>query len=279
MINFKQLPLFQANLKISFGILFFSFLTAACSDKVNVTELCDNNVEFCDQIRADNWCKAERISLLVNHDRVKNNNRDDDKYKLLITYEGYIKCMSLAAQIQHIKLKEKTTKRINNLNNAQANFAQLSTEVAHSNHPHILYYLWSRNTNEQALAELLVLEGTEALNNSTSQYHLATYYVKRDRKKTLGLLYRALELHEPDTTLNPEILETLATIFTNKKQYKQAYIWLRAYQLLLEKPNKMLEQSLKSYQVVGDLNTEFLDDVASSTLDKILAGKFTSPNY
>ncbi|MBU2871469.1 DUF2989 domain-containing protein [Colwellia sp. E2M01] len=279
MINFKQLAQTRSVRTIGLLLMVFCFLLSGCSDKVNIAQLCDENKTICEEISADNWCKAERIDVVVHSVNVKNNNLDDDKYKLLVAYEGYIKCMSLAAQIQHIKLKEKTTKRKNNLYTAQAKLEQLTTEVAHSKNPHILYYQWSRNSNEEALADFLALEGTKQLESSMGQHHLATYYIKRDTQKTLGLLYRSLELHQPEAELNPEILMSLATILTNKKQYKQAYIWLRAYQLSLGKPDKMIESNLKSYQSVGNLNADFLDDVADSTLDKIQAGKFKSPSY
>ena len=252
---------------------------SACDDGVNLAQLCGDNKEICDDFGQDSWCKSQRIEVTLNRIKVKNNNLDANKYNLLIAYEGYIKCMSLASQIQHIKLKEKTTFRNNNLFKAKAHLSQLSEQSANSKHPHLLYYRWSRESNDLALEELLQLEGSAILENSTAQYHLATYYIKRDSNKTLGLLYRALELHQPGTELSAEILQTLVTIFTNKKQYKQAYIWLRTYQLLQDKPDKVIETSLNNYQQAKKLDADFLDEVASTTLNKIEAGEFTSPNY
>jgi len=187
--------------------------------------------------------------------------------------------MELASQIQHIKLKEKTTLRKNNLLKAKANLSLLAEQNEDSKHPHLLFYFWSRHANELALAELLKLEGTEVLENSTAQLHLATYYIKRDSKKTLGLLYHALELHEPGTVLSPEILQSLATIHTKQKQYKQAYIWLRSYQLIQTQSDKMIESSLNNFKERHDLDASFLDKVANSTLDKIQSGEFSSPKY
>jgi len=260
------------------AVLLTLFLTG-CGDNVNLAQLCEDNVEICNELGQDSWCKSERRDVVLNRIKVKNENLDTDKYNLLIAYEGYIKCMSLASQIQHIKLKEKTTLRKNNLLKAKANMSLLSEQSVNSKHPHLLYYYWSRESNDLALAEFLQLEGSEILENSTAQFHLATYYIKRNTKKTLGLLYHSLELHQPGTELSPEVLQTLATIFTQKKQYKQAYIWLRTYQLLLDKPDEMIETSLISYQQAKQLDAQFLDEVASTTLAKIEAGKFTSPNY
>lgn len=250
---------------------------SSCSDNANLTKVCANNVAICSELKEDSWCKRERKNVLITKVKVKNNNLDADKYQLLLGYEHYIKCMSLASQIQHIKLKEKTTLRKDNVIVAKAGLAQLTEETSHSKHPHLLYYQWSRESNEIALSDLLKLEGSNQLENSIAQYHLATYYIKRNSTKTIKLLYRSLELHNPDTELNPEILQSLVTIFTKKKQYKQAYIWLRTYQLLLDKQDDMIEVSLQSYQRAAELDASFLDDVASTTLDKINDGEFSSP--
>ncbi|KGJ87652.1 DUF2989 domain-containing protein [Colwellia psychrerythraea] len=279
MINSRIIKLLKWSCANKLGMVLLLLFISGCGDKVNLTKLCNDNPEICNEFGQDSWCKTERIEVALNRIKVKNNNLDGDKYSLLVAYEGYIKCMSLASQIQHIKLKEKTTLRKNNLLKAKANLSELSDKNVNSKHPHLLYYYWSRESNELALEEFLQLEGSPELENSTAQYHLATYYIKRDNNKTLGLLYRALELHEPGTVISAEVLQTLVTIFTKKRQYKQAYIWLRTYQLSLDKPDKMIENSLINYQESAKLNADFLNKVASSTLSKIEAGEFTSPNY
>ena len=63
------------------------------------------------------------------------------------------------------------------------------------------------------------------------------------------------------------------------RQYKQAYIWLRIYQLLQDEPDEIFETSLNSYQQENALDADFLNKVASSTLAKIESGQFTSPSF
>ncbi len=279
MINFRK----SKQGTISFIPVFCSILLmlslSSCDDSANLSQLCSDNAEICNDFGQDSWCKSQQINVALNRIKVKDNNLDVDKYNLLIAYESYITCMSLASQIQHVKLKEKTTFRKDNLLKAKAKLSALSEQNANSKHPHLLYYYWSRESNDLALAELLQLEGDPILENSTAQYHLATYYIKHDSNKTLGLLYHALELHQPGTQLSPEILQTLVTIFAKKRQYKQAYIWLRTYQLLQDEPDEIIETSLKNYQQTKALDAGFLDKVASTTLAKIEAGQFTSPSY
>lgn len=261
------------------GALVFLVFITGCNDATNLTKVCKKHTEICHELKEDTWCKSERKDVILTTVKIKNSNLDEDKYKLLIAYEDYVKCMGFASQIQHIKLKEKTTLRKNNLYQARANLALLSEETSTSKHPHLLYYQWSRESSDSSLEQLLKLEGTNAAQNSTSQYHLATFYVKRDKRKTLSLLYRSLELHDPGTELHSEILLTLSSIFTKNGQYKLAYIWLRAYQLTLEKPNETIENSLISFQKEKKLDGDFLDNVAENTLAQIEQGTFISPKF
>ncbi len=254
-------------------------LLTSCDNKPNLAQLCKNNKEICDEYGKDSWCKVQRNNVSLAKLALKKSQQDVEKFTLMVAYEGYIKCMELASQIQHIKLKEKTTMRKNNLLKGKASLASLVEETQSSDHPHLLYYHWSRTANREALEKFLALEGTPALENSIDQHHLATYYVKREPKKTLSLLYRALELHDPSATLDPEILQTLATIFTNKKEYKQAYIWLKAFYLAQEKPDKWVNETLQQYQQAYQLNSDFLDEAAENTLDNILDGQFHSPKF
>jgi hypothetical protein len=260
--------------------LFFTLiLIVGCDGTKSVAELCRDNPEICQEFGQDSWCKRERVGVALARIDLKNINKDPQKYNLLIAYEDYVDCMGLASQIEHIKLKEKTTMRKNNLFKAKAKLAELSDQTLNSDHPHLLYYHWTRGLNKNSLAQFLKLEGSAALENSLSQFQLATYYVKKDNKKTLRLLFHSLELHQPNQKLIPEVFETLATMFTNTNKPKQAYIWLKDNNLVTKKNDELIKQQLKQYQRAHSLDGKFLDDVASNTLTKIENGKFKAPKY
>jgi hypothetical protein len=260
-------------------LIFSLFLLSGCDGSKSLVQLCKDNPQICEEFGQDSWCKSERIDVALARIDLKTIKKDSRKYNLLIAYEHYVSCMGLASQIQHIKLKEKTTMRKDNLLKAKARLAELSEEIHDSTHPHLLYYHWSREQNKTALAQFLMLEGTPALEDSISQFQLATYYAKKDNKKTLHLLFRSLELHQPDAKLIPQVFETLATIFTNRDQPKQAYIWLNIYHLVTTKHTKKVKQQLKQYQRAFSLDGDFLDDVANNTLANIENGEFKTPKY
>ena len=260
-------------------LVFSLLLLSSCDSSKSLVGLCKDNPQICQEFGQDSWCKSERIDVALARIDLKTIKTDPHKYNLLIAYESYVHCMGLASQIQHIKLKEKTTLRKNNLLKAQAKLAELSDETLDSTHPHLLYYHWTRELNKKALAQFLTLEGSSALENSISQFQLATYYVKKDKNKTLQLLFRSLELHQPNTKLIPEVFETLATIFTNRDKPKQAYIWLKIYHLVTTKHDEQVKKQLKQVQSAYSLDADFLDDVASNTLANIESGKFKTPKY
>lgn len=260
-------------------LICFLLLLSSCDSSKSLAALCKENPQICQEFGEDSWCKTERINVALARIDLKTVIKDSLKYNLLIAYEDYVDCMGLASQIQHIKLKEKTTIRSNNLLKAKAKLADLSDQTLDSTHPHLLYFHWSRELNKNALAKFLMLEGSAALENSLSQFQLATHYAKKDNNKTLRLLFHSLELHQPNEKIIPETFETLTTIFTNKDKPKQAYIWLKIYNLVTTKHDKQIQQQLKKYQDDYSLDGEFLDKVASNTLVNIENGTFKAPKY
>jgi hypothetical protein len=264
-------------MKKIFGCFLLLLLLPACDNKPSFAELCDNNTEICNEFEQDSWCKRERIKVGFANLEEKLEPSDIHKYNQLIGYEHYAKCMDHASKIEHIKLKQKQMMRVNNSITAKKRIAEISKETEQSDHPHLLYYHWSRYINEASLAKFMAQEGTEALENSHSQYNLATHYTKIDPKKTLRLLYRSLELYQEDEIIYPEVFQSISTVFLEERQPKQVYIWLRILRLYSPDNEQVSEKSLNDYIVGYKLDKELLDKIAVITLDKIESRTFKSP--
>lgn len=258
---------------------FASLLLQACNSEQTITELCEENVEICAEFVADSWCKSERKKILLSYKSLNLEPIDFNKYNVLISLENYKECMAFAGKIEHIKLKEKRSLRLQNTENAINKINALSDETKNSNDPYMLYYHWSRYLEKKALHKFIKLEGSPALESPELQFFLATYYTKIDDKKTLGLLYHALELYKADEKINPELLKSLITIFTDKKEYKQAYIWLKILDIYHPGDKDISKNSLPNFAQLHRLNADFLDKVAASTLNKIQNGQFKSPKF
>lgn len=252
-------------------------ILSGCNKPPTFAELCSKTPEICEEFEEDSWCKSERISVGFANLAHRNNPEDLERFNQLISYEKYQKCMTHASKIEHIKFKEKQTMRINNVSKAKAKIKEISEVTKSSNLPELLYFHWSRYIDKDALKRFLELEKTQQLETAELQFKLATYYAKRDQNKTLRVLYHALELTDKDIPVNNEIFKSIATIFADKKKYKQVYIWSKILVTYSPEDEHINKLDLQDYAKSFDLNTEFLDDVALKTLKKILEGSFKAP--
>ncbi len=250
-----------------------------CDSAPSYVQLCQQHQKICEEFHDDSWCKKERIEVGMANIADKIDPQDIHKFDQLIAYENYNKCVTHASNIEHIKLKEKKSRRIENMMRARARLEELAEQTRNLEHPRLLYYHWTRFLDEQALDKFLAMEGTKALETPESQYELATYYSKTDQQKTLQLLFHSLELFDPDSKINNEIFKTLSTIFAEKQQAKQAYIWLKVLQLYDPQEQDIKPQTLDNYLKGYQLDGEFLDQVAESTLAKITDKTFVPPKF
>lgn len=267
---------------MKFNALVFTLLLAcltSCDSGPSFAQLCDENPKICAEFHEDSWCKKERIKVGAANIAYKKEQKDINLFHQLIAYENYEKCVSHAAKIEHIKLKEKKTKRIDNMMKARARIEELSEQSINSEHPRLLYFHWTRYLNEASLEKFLLLEGSAALETPESQFELATYYAKRDQKKTLQLLFHSLELTNVGDTINDEIFKSLTSIFADKGEFKQAYIWLKVLALYDPQDEDLSEATLTNYREQYELDGEFLDKVAHSTLNHIVNATFTRPDF
>lgn len=256
-----------------------TFVLTACDTGPNYAQLCNDNPEICEEFHDDSWCKKERIEVGLANIDFKATPKDLQMFRQLIAYENYEKCVSHAAKIEHIKLKEKKSRRIENMMKARKKLEEIAELTKDSEHPRLLYYHWTRFLNEESLAKFLALEGTGALETPESQFELATYYTKIDQNKTLQLLFHSLELYQGTGEINHEIFKALSSIFADKKEVKQAYIWLKILQLYDPEDPDIGENTLDNYANSYKLNRKFLDKVAETTLTKIQSATFEPPKF
>lgn len=260
-----------------FVVLFFLIILSGCDSGPSFAQLCEENPEICGEFHDDSWCKRERIAVGSANIQHKIKADDLQKFNQLIAYENYNKCVTHASKIEHIKLKEKKTRRIENMMKARLRIEEIAEQTRTSEHPRLLYFHWTRYLNEQALEKFLALEGTNELETPESQYELATYFIKRDQDKTLQLLFHSLELHNTETQINVEVFKSLSSIFADKNQPKQSYIWLKVLQLYMPSDPSISENTLNGYVILNRLDVDFLDKIAAATLSKIVNGGFIAP--
>lgn len=259
------------------ALLLSSVFLVGCNNNSSLSSICSSSPEICEDFSEDTWCRMERTIVIFSREAHKSKPSEHHKFDLLINYEQYQMCLEKSSKIEHRELKHKQTNRIDNLIKVKTYIEQLTEQTKYSTHPRLTYYHWSRFSDQKALQRFLALEGTSELSNHQSQLELASYYAKRDPQKTLKILYRSLELVTPSTQINNEVFKTLASIFTEKKEFKQAYIWLKVLTLHAPEDKDFKNDRLSVLGERYQLDTPFLNKVAQSTLNNIQQGTFKSP--
>lgn len=250
-------------------------LLSGCDTGLTLRQICDEKSELCADMSADGHCNGERMEVIFNRYYEAKLPSDKNRYKLLMKVEKYSDCMAVASQIEHIKLKEKKTSRVDGYIGSVTEIKRLSDQTRSSDYPPLLYYHWSRNGSTPALEKFLALEGSDKLDTPELMFDLASYYVKRDLPKTVKLLYRSLKLLKKDEVANPEIFASLSSIFFTQEKYSYAYLWAKIAMLSgLENVN--LEELKFEIASLGKTTTA-LDDLAEQTYQQILDGEFEKP--
>ena len=84
------------------------FTLVGCERSLTLSKVCEETPGFCEDLNKDSHCKDLRSDLIFARYHEYKSPTDDNKYDLLKKLESYDSCVSLAAKIEHIKLKEKT---------------------------------------------------------------------------------------------------------------------------------------------------------------------------
>ncbi|CAM3534009.1 hypothetical protein VA7868_03858 [Vibrio aerogenes CECT 7868] len=202
-------------------------IISGCLENRNDTDqLCKDNPGLrCEELNMhDGQCRLTRTNLVWHRRDVLRDPTDINKIEEYKLTQEYKKCLETAAQIQPINQAEIKNKRAMAYVNAGKSMEALEKELLKYNTAESLYFLWSQTGNKHARRQFLRMEGTPELDTARMQYALATFYIDKDREKTLKLLNRALQLSEPKT-LNISILESLASLNRLLKHNEESYIW------------------------------------------------------
>lgn len=256
-------------------ILAAGLVLTGCEEPLTLRQICQEKPKLCTDLTNDGHCKSQRMETIFKRYYEAKLPTDKNRYALLMDLEKYSKCMGLASQIEHIKLKEKKTERVDGYIGTVNDIKRISDLTVTSDYAPLLYYHWSRNGSQRHLKKFLALEGTKEINTPELTYGLATYYIKRDLPKTVSLLYQALELTKQGETVNPEIFASLSSIHFKLDKFSSAYLWAKVSKLSGAE-NVNLEE-LKFYIGNQGKSTSGLDRLAQDTYDSILDGDFKRP--
>lgn len=251
-------------------------ILAACGEKeLSITEVCRDKPELCADLYEDGHCRLERSELILNRFAERKMPSDVNKYRLLLKLERYSKCMDLVKGIEHIKLKEKTTARVNSFLAAEAEIDKLVKETASSDYPGLLYFHWSRLQSRDHLQRFEQAAKAGKLDTPDLKFALARYYIEKDRKLAINTMYDALKLYKEGDQVDVDIYTSLTTVYFKLGQLAQSYHWaLLAKAAGVERVElDTIIQAAKDKQ----LDIDKIETVADLTIDSIEAGQFQPP--
>ncbi|MDQ2192334.1 DUF2989 domain-containing protein [Vibrio sp. A14(2019)] len=213
-------------IKIGILLLMTVLLSGCLENRNNTDKLCNDNPGLqCEKLNLnDGQCRLPRTDLIWHRFEVLKNPTVDNKLEEYRLVRLYRQCLELASQIQVLNDPLLTQNRFNALVHSGEELDRLTKDLRQMRTPHALYFLWSQTGDNIARREFLRMEGSPELDTAEMQYALATFYISRDREKTIQLLTRALELSSP-RAINTEIFQSLASTHQALGHQELAYLW------------------------------------------------------
>lgn len=259
------------------AILPLAIILAACGEKeVNLMQLCDQHPQFCADLWDDSHCKDERRTVIFSRVAEFKLPSDANKYQLLMDFERYHKCMELAAGIEHIKLKEKTTERVKNLLVAQKEIKRLSAETLNSDHPGLAFYHWSREHSDAHLTKFLRAAKAGELKTPDLMFAYGQYLIDRDTDQAIETILKALSLYKAGQKIDVDMYTSLTTLYFKKQNFAASYHWA-----LVSKNAGV--QRIEFQRILQDLapqvDKDKLEALADQTALTLSEGTFKPPVY
>lgn len=259
------------------AIILLSLLLSGCFDRYRTTErLCDDNPNLCQLLNLnDGQCRIQRTSLIWQRYATLQTPTDQQKFKELKATKKYQFCLEYAARIEPTELKQRKTSRMQALYHSYESIERLNFQLLSSQDPSIIYYRWSQG-DQAALLQFLALEGDPKLEYPELQLALASYYIGKDKTKTLDILHHSLSLYKVKETININISRSLATLYYQQGNPYAAYVWTTI--TTTQQPNNINKATTPMIKNPFNL-TKYerlrLDTIALDIITALKKGKYT----
>ena len=252
---------------------------SACGEKeLNITQVCQEKPGLCTDLVEDGHCRVERSETILARYGEQKLPSDANKYRLLLDFEKYSKCMELAKGIEHVKLKEKTTARVDSYMVSLNEIKRLTDETVTSDYPGLLYYHWSRHQSQEHLAKFERAAKAGELNTPDLKFALARYYIEKDKKLAIQTMLDALKLYKAGDVVDTDIYTSLTTLYFKQNQLAESYHWALVAQAAgVERIE--FDMILKSAKDSSALDKDKIESLADQTVATLESGQFKPPVF
>ncbi|WP_234999128.1 DUF2989 domain-containing protein [Photobacterium andalusiense] len=258
------------------AILLLPLLVSGCFDRYRTTDsLCNDNPQLCQPLNLnDGQCRIQRTNLIWQRYDTLQTPTDQHKFKELKATQEYQFCLEYAARIEPTELKQRKTKRIKALHHSYEAIDRLTQELQFSQDPHIIFYRWAQG-DQTAKQQFIALEGNTELEHPELQLALASYYIDKNKTKTISILHHSLSLYKANDNININILHTLATLYYQQEDIAAAYVWTKvANQYQSNTPPKTVTSSMKNRFSLTDKERQKLNTTVIDIVKKLNNGQY-----
>ncbi|NVK57888.1 MAG: DUF2989 domain-containing protein [Alteromonadaceae bacterium] len=255
---------------MAFSILF----VAGCGDffEPTIKEICTQNPQFCEDLNTDGWCRSEKSEIVRHRFNHQGDDSDRPKYHLLLKYEKYQLCINKAAQIQHVKYREKEFARKQASVSVASTLKQLQWQTKHSTDPYISYYQWSRFGYEDARQRFVAAAQNGVFTEPHFYVDLASIQVADDPKAARNALFKALSQYaNVDQEIDGRITGLLASLSIDTDNYRMAYVWTKVTNHFAESSDESQLSAITSKHKIPEA---ILDRVAEDIISALDAREF-----
>jgi hypothetical protein len=258
---------------VAFSIFLVLLMTlSGCGQyfEPTIASICEQHPTLCQGLNKDGWCRAEKAEIIRHKYEHLHSNDDSHIYPLLLFFEEYEQCVEKAAQIRHIKYREKEADRLNGFLTAQREIKALAAKTKGSDDPYLQYFHWSR-LNDSRAKDRFVAQSS-SFNTPELYIMLASIHAKHDNQAARTALYKSLKFFSDIDEVTPSIFRSLISANLDDDYINSAFIWAIVYSEVNEEGEIAL-LDVES-QLTSEANTSSLENTAHRIVALINSGQF-----
>ena len=257
------------------------FLISSCDlfDNKNVTQICKENPELCQNFQSISQCRYKRTSLIRTQYRNKLEPTEKNKIELLDELAGYEQCLERTLRM---RLNHDKKRKVGNMHNyfaTQALTKKILADSKNTQDPHLAYYLWINHQDLDAKKVFFDAVTHKDTHDVDLLIKAATIYAGNNPQKSLDSFYKALRYSHSFKEFPTSTFTLIMTIYYQNKLFERAYVFALLadkvsdddelpinLDLILRKGLPHGEQLIK--------NTDKLEKIADSYYDALKQGNF-----
>lgn len=214
-------------LAIKLSLVISTLMIWGCDQLKNddIKSICEHSPEICADFHKIGECRFKRTTVIRARYYDKIEPSEIHQQQLLSELDEYESCLELTLFMESTRNKRRTKQRFENFLTTQALIKEELKESEGTQDPLLAYYLWTHHKDLNARKVFMKVASQKNVNDPNLLFKLAIIYAKDNPQEGLNQFYKALRVSDSLENISSSIFPMIMTIFYQKKQFEQAYIW------------------------------------------------------